>query len=220
VPFRIIGKAPASCRVGLQSRDPSVHGLSPTPVFPPGTFLAIPLHSPSNCLAYSADRHMRGDDGRGQRRHRSLHRGISTTGSTAGSAARRTATAVTPMTVVTARCQSKEGERQRNQQIANAHGEIPLFLGCTATRGSHATVLEDTWFAGQGTEGWDGGVTHKNTGQRGGTQRSAVETASAIDHQEYAPRTPRSNNSNRPRPCFLLSPEKGCERGNMNQLEE
>jgi hypothetical protein len=42
VPFRIIGRSPASCRGCVKSRDLSVHGLTPAPVFPPGTFLAIP----------------------------------------------------------------------------------------------------------------------------------------------------------------------------------
>lgn len=37
--------------VGVQSRDPSVRGLAPAPVFPPGTFLAISFFSPRNLSA-------------------------------------------------------------------------------------------------------------------------------------------------------------------------
>jgi hypothetical protein len=221
VPFRIIGKAPASCRLGVQSRDPSVRGLSPTPVFPPGTFLAISLHSSANRLAYVAHRYMGSNHGRRQRGHRPFHRTIATTGSTAGRAAWCAATAVTPVAVMTTRCQCKESERERDQQKAKAHGGIPLFLGCTATRGSHATVLEDTWFASQGTEGWDGGMTHTKTtaGEAGpcGTppKRHPQQTIKSMRPECREATTPM-----RPSVVFPRFAEKGCERCGMDQTKE
>lgn len=157
-------------RTGPDARlvSPAGRHLTPAPVFPPGTFL--PIHSLNRTIpsfsVWSDQRHLRSNGERcrdwgrrrGQRRHHACPwRITAATRIAAGAAARTAAATPTTMAVVTTSCQSKDRQRQREQQGTKAHGRDSSLPGRYGHKGPDATVLEDRRSAGRTTKGRDGG---------------------------------------------------------------
>jgi hypothetical protein len=154
---------------------------------------------------------------RRQRRHRAFGRGVAAARPAWGAARRRrTAAATAAVTMTTTGCQSKDRERQREQQIAKAHGGGFLSSwGCTATKGSHAAVLEDRRTAGQTTRGRMAGGVRVRAGEHSGEADlcgapSQRRLQFIIDSMRLTKR--EATTLPRHRRHFPCSHEKGCER--------